>query len=92
MVELLKQAQYHPFPVEEQIVSIFAGTRGFLDDLAIDRVPDFEDELLKHMRNEHPEILDEIRESGALSDELVTRLERVIAHLKDRFLNPKSEE
>jgi len=54
MVELLKQPQYNTYTVNEQIVSIFAGTQGLLDDLPLERVLDFESEMLAHVRDEHP--------------------------------------
>jgi F-type H+-transporting ATPase subunit alpha len=82
MVELLKQPQYQPYPVEEQIVSIFAGTQGLLDSLPVARVPAFEAELLKHFRNEHPELLEAIRAGKELPDELAARLRQVIEAFK----------
>jgi F-type H+/Na+-transporting ATPase subunit alpha len=82
MVELLKQAQYRPYPVEEQVVSILAGTRGLLDSLPVPQVLEFEAALLEHFRDEHPEILDEIRSKKALSDELAERIAKVIGDFK----------
>jgi F-type H+-transporting ATPase subunit alpha len=90
MVELLKQPQYKPFPVEEQIVSIYAGTKGFLDDLPISGVAAFEAALLVHFRNETPELLQEIRETGALSDELTTKLSDAIGNFKTHY-SPEGE-
>src|SRR5580704_8114642 len=60
MVELLKQGQYQPMPVEEQVVSLFAGTQGFLDTLPVEQVARFEAELLQHIRDQHGDILDQI--------------------------------
>jgi F-type H+/Na+-transporting ATPase subunit alpha len=91
MVELLKQAQYRPFTIAEQIVSIFAGARGFLDSLPRDQVSAFEQEMLTHIRQEHPEIFEEIKSSGALSDDLSDRLKKVIDDLKDRFVAARAE-
>ena len=82
MVELLKQPQYRPYPVEEQVVSIFAGTKGLLDSLPPGKVLAFEAELLKHFRNEFPELLDEIREKKALSDELTEKITKIIEDFK----------
>ena len=69
MVSTLNQPQYAPWPVEEQVVAIFAGTRGYLDDIPTDQVPRFQDELREFLRTEGS-VLKEIRESGELSDEL----------------------
>jgi F-type H+/Na+-transporting ATPase subunit alpha len=82
MVELLKQAQYRPYPVEEQVVSILAGTRGLLDSLPVPQVLGFEAALLEHFRDEHPEILEEIRTKKTLSDELAERIAKVITDFK----------
>ena len=86
MVELLKQAQYRPFPVEEQIVSVFAGTKGLLDKLEVSQVLAFETELLKHFRDEFPEVLDQLRESGALDDDLSARMTEIINDFRGQYL------
>jgi F-type H+-transporting ATPase subunit alpha len=85
MVELLKQGQYRPYAVEEQVVSIFAGTKGFLDDLPGSEVSRFENALLKHFRHEHPEILDELRETQQISDDLGGRITKVVADFKSHY-------
>ena len=69
MVELLKQGQYAPLPVNEQVCMIFAGTKGYLDDIAIGDVPQFEKDLLEFLRDQKHEILDAILETGAIRDE-----------------------
>ena len=61
LTELLKQPQYSPMPFEEQTVSIFAGTNGFLDAIPVDRVNEYESAMLSHMRSEHAEVLETIR-------------------------------
>src|SRR5271170_2431159 len=68
LTELLKQAQFAPVPVEEQVVSIFAGTRGFLDSIAINDINRFEASMLGELRSSKPELLDTIRSEGAISD------------------------
>jgi F-type H+-transporting ATPase subunit alpha len=68
LVELLKQPLHAPMAVEEQIVSIFAGTNGYLDDVAVDDVRRYEQELLEYFRTRHADIMDTIRRSGALPD------------------------
>jgi F-type H+-transporting ATPase subunit alpha len=85
MVELLKQAQYAPLKVEEQVLSIFAGTRGLLDKVEVAHVPAFESAMLDHFRNEFPEVLDEIRERKALSDELSEQIKKIVTDLRSHW-------
>jgi F-type H+-transporting ATPase subunit alpha len=92
MVELLKQPQYRPFSVEEQVVSIFAGTQGYLDDLEVSAVPRFETALLIHVRDEHPEVLEEIRDSGQISDQLNATLKEIIGNFKVSSARTDEEE
>ena len=84
MVSTLNQPQHAPWPVEEQVVAIFAGTRGYLDDIPTDQVPRFQDELREFLRTEGS-VLKEIRESGELSDELTKRIEEQIDKFKNSF-------
>src|SRR6202166_3315395 len=70
MVEILKQGQYSPVPVEKQVLIIYAGTEGFLDDLPLDQCRAFEDGLFKFVENAHPGMLSTIREKKALDDTL----------------------
>jgi len=83
LTQLLKQPQYSPMPVEEQVVVIFAGTRGFLDSVAVDRVSVYEQDLLADMRANGKKILDAIRTKKALDDalegELTAYLEKFTA-------------
>ncbi|MEZ5687861.1 MAG: F0F1 ATP synthase subunit alpha [Caenibius sp.] len=69
LTELLKQPQFSPLPFEEQTVSIFAGTNGYLDSIAVDAVTRYEAEMLSYMRSEHADVLTLIRESKAFEDE-----------------------
>ncbi len=85
LMELLKQEQYQPMPVEEQVVVIYAGINGYLDDLPIDGVKKFEREFLKFMRDEHRDILDDIRESRNLSEETEEKLKRAIENFRKEF-------
>ncbi|HEX9943939.1 MAG TPA: F0F1 ATP synthase subunit alpha [Thermoanaerobaculia bacterium] len=82
MVELLKQPQYQPYNVNEQVLSIFAGTRGFLDDVPVREVARFEAALLKHFRDEHPEVLDELESARDLPEALAEQISRVIRDFK----------
>ncbi|HKX77050.1 MAG TPA: F0F1 ATP synthase subunit alpha [Novosphingobium sp.] len=73
LTELLKQAQFAPMPFEEQTVSIFAGTNGYLDKVPVDRVTQYEAEMLSWMRAEHADILKDIRESQKFEGDVQTR-------------------
>lgn len=85
MTELLKQGQYCPMPVEEQVVVIYAGVNGFLDSLPVESIQEFEKEFLVYLRNGYPEILAEIREKKVISDELAERLNKVVKEFVDQF-------
>ncbi len=85
LVELLKQPQHQPMPVEEQVVSIFLGTGGHLDSVPVEDVRRFETELLDHMRASEEKILTEIRDSQKLTDETADSLTKVINHFKNGF-------
>ncbi|MCH8110573.1 MAG: F0F1 ATP synthase subunit alpha [Proteobacteria bacterium] len=74
LTELLKQPQYSPLPVEEQVVVIFAGVRGYLDKIAVKDVTRFEQALLGEIRSKHGDILDTIRNEQALSEETEKKL------------------
>jgi F-type H+-transporting ATPase subunit alpha len=82
MVELLKQPQYQPYNVNEEVLSIFAGINGFLDDLPVSEVRPFEAALLKHFRDEYPEILDELEQTRDLPNDLADRIRTVIRDFK----------
>ncbi|MEO8813829.1 MAG: F0F1 ATP synthase subunit alpha [Mycobacterium sp.] len=85
LVELLKQAQYSPMPVEEQVISVFLGTAGHLDSVPIEDVGRFETELLDHIRASDAAILTDIRETKKLSDENNEKLVGVIGQFKKGF-------
>jgi len=85
LVELLKQKQYRPLPVEEQVISIFLGTEGHLDSVPVEDVSRFEAELLDHVRASEGDILTQIRETGKLGDELSEKLVDVINQFKKGF-------
>jgi F-type H+-transporting ATPase subunit alpha len=84
LVELLKQPQSHPYPVEEQVVSVWAGTTGKLDDVAVEDVRTFESELLDQLRREGT-ILATIRETKKLDDDTEAALDKVVEELKFTF-------
>ena len=85
LTELLKQPQYSPLAVEEQVVSVYAGTRGYLDGIAVSDVGRFERELLARMHSKHAGILDAIRTKKALSPELEAELKDAIESFAKTF-------
>ncbi|GAA4211309.1 F0F1 ATP synthase subunit alpha [Actinocatenispora rupis] len=86
LVELLKQDQSSPFPYEEEVVSIWAGTTGKLDTVPVSDVRRFETEFLGYLRHNHKHVLDGIAESGALSDDATASLESAIEKFTQNFL------
>jgi len=78
LTQLLKQGQFQPMPIEEQVVSIFAGVRGFLDTVPPNKVVDFEQKLLGEMRAKHSDVLTTIRTEQALSDATEKKLASII--------------
>ncbi len=85
LVELLKQPQYQPMPVEEQVVSIFLGTGGHLDSVPVEDVRRFETELLDHMRASEEKFLSGVHDSGKLSEEGENQLTEIINNFKKGF-------
>ncbi len=83
MVELLKQKQYSPIPVEEQIVILFAATKGFLDNIEIERVHEFEWRLLQYMKADKQYILDEIKEKKDIEN--LDELNKALEEFKSKF-------
>jgi F-type H+/Na+-transporting ATPase subunit alpha len=86
LVEILKQNQYLPLPVEKQVAIIFAGTQGYLDDLPVEQCRKFEDELYRFIENAHPSLWNEIRTKKALDDELRGKLKAAVEEFKARFV------
>jgi F-type H+/Na+-transporting ATPase subunit alpha len=74
MTEILKQGQYQPMPVEEQVVDLWMAGNGYLDDVPVEEVKEFESQYLDYMRTAHPELLQQIAQEQALSDEVIERL------------------
>lgn len=74
MTELLKQPQFSPVAVEEQVVSIFAGTRGYLDTIEVANIGRFEAAMLSEIKTTHPELLDAIRAEQEISPAVETAL------------------
>src|ERR1700734_2897669 len=85
LVELLKQPQYSPFPVERQVVSIWMGTNGYLDDVPLEDVGRFEHDFLDYVQRERSGIYDAIRESKVLSDDTASALKEAIDDFRKNF-------
>jgi len=86
MVEVLKQPPYRPIPIEKQVVQIFAGTKGFLDDIPVSAVTKFEEELTTFIDSKYPQILESIRESKKLDSETEEELKSAIEDFKSQFV------
>ncbi|MCT1998192.1 F0F1 ATP synthase subunit alpha [Brachybacterium muris] len=91
LMELLKQSQYSPFPVEEQVVSIWAGTTGKFDDIEVEDVRDFEAQLLEHLRH-NGSVLSTIRESSKFEKDTEEELARILEDVKRDYLAGKRED
>jgi F-type H+-transporting ATPase subunit alpha len=85
VVEILKQKQYTPYPVEDEVMSIWTVTTGHLDDLPVERAQEFEAGLLDHLRTRHSEIGESIRKTGNLDDDTVERLKSAVEEFKSSF-------
>ena len=85
LTELLKQGQYQPLPFEEQVISIFAGVRGYLDAIPVNAVGRFEKQLLDSIRAEHKDILDAIRTSGDLAADTEAKLKTALERFAQAF-------
>jgi F-type H+-transporting ATPase subunit alpha len=89
--EILKQGQYQPLPLEKQVLIIFAGTQGYLDDLAVEECRKFEDDLYRFVDNAHRGVWEEIRTKKALDDALRATLKAVIEEFKARFVADRAK-
>jgi F-type H+/Na+-transporting ATPase subunit alpha len=85
LVELLKQPQYSPYPVERQVVSVWAGTEGYLDDVPVEDVRRFEREFLDEIQRSRPGIYDAIRETGELSEDTIVALKDSVGEFRRGF-------
>jgi len=86
LTELLKQKQYSPMGVEEQVPLIYAGVNGHLDNIPVDKIGQFETDFLNHLRSEQADLLATISKEGALSKELEARLKDVVVSFVKAFL------
>ena len=85
LTELLKQAQFSPLKMEEQVVVIYAGVNGYLDPLSVNRIKAFEDGLLAHIRSKNADILETVRSSGDLSDAVAAKLKSAVESFAKSF-------
>ena len=86
ITELLKQPQYQPMKVEDQVLSLFASKNNFIDKVEIEDMHDFEKSMLRYFAETHPEIVKEIRDKGDISDELNEKIREAMQKALDEFL------
>ena len=89
LVQMLKQGQYVPLPVNKQVLVIYAATNGFVDDYPVEILEKYEEELYHFMDNRHPEIMKEITEKKIISDELKAKLNEALNKFKEQFVYEK---
>lgn len=87
MVEVLKQGPYSPLPIEKQVIIIYAGAKGFLDSISVDRVVEFEEGLYRFIENKKPDLFGQIRDKKALDSEIEAILKALIEEFKAGFGN-----
>jgi F-type H+-transporting ATPase subunit alpha len=86
LVEILKQKQYMPMPMEKQVLIIYAGVNGFVDDLPVESLAAFESELFDSLERKEASVLDKIAETKALTDEIVKDVEATLNDFKKTFV------
>jgi F-type H+-transporting ATPase subunit alpha len=91
LTEILKQGQYQPLPFSKQILIIYAGTQGLLDDMPVDQLRDFEKGLYSYVDNAYPDILKAIEEKKILDDDLRAAMTKVIKEFKEQFASQRKE-
>ncbi len=91
LVEILKQGQFVPLPVEKQVLMIFAGTEGFLDELPVSDLARFEEDLYKYIESKYPNLLPSIVQKQALDDGIKAEMRKAIEACKKRFLMGEDE-
>ena len=82
LTELLKQKQYSPMTVAEQVISVFTGVKGFLDDVDLTQIKKFEDDIIEKIKSEKPEIIDAIQTTGKLEEDMEKLLVQTIEEYK----------
>ena len=89
LVEILKQPQYEPMPVEKQVATIFAGTNGFLDEYDVRALVEYEKQYLTYLETRYPEVLSEIKEKKIISADLETKMKKILEEFKGVFTPPQ---
>ncbi len=89
LVEILKQDQYQPLPFSKQILIIYAGTNGYLDDLEVEQIRSFEAELYKYVDSMNPQLLDSIMQKKTLDDALKADIKKTLDEFKQRFVSER---
>ena len=84
LTELLKQDQYSPMTVAEQVISVFTGVKGYLDDIELNKIKKFEKDIVEKIKSERPEIIDSIESSGKLEENTEKLLSQIIEEHKKR--------
>ena len=82
LTELLKQDQYSPMTVAEQVISVFTGVKGYLDDVELGKIKKFEQDIVEKIKNDKPEIIEEIQSSGKLEEKTEKNLIKIIQDYK----------
>ena len=85
LTELLKQQQYSPMTVAEQVISVFCGVKGYLDDIELRDISEFENKIIDRCKSDKPEIIDSILSSGKLDEDSEKDLIEIITNLKKNF-------
>ena len=85
LTELLKQKQYSPMSVAEQVISVFCGVKGYLDDVELKDIANFESKIIEKCKSEKPEILESVLSSGKLEEDIEKLLVETIMELKKNF-------
>ena len=85
LVELLKQGQYVPVPVEKQVISIFMGTNGYMDEIPLHQIKRFEKEMWEYVEVNYPEVLESIKKEKQLSDSTVEKLKKIASEMQASF-------
>ena len=91
LVATLNQPAYAPWPVEEQVVAIYAANQGLLDRVEVSDVPAVNDAIIRAVREKAPEVLDEVRDTKDLSDEAIAKLDGIVPGVVDQFAVPEEK-
>ena len=84
LTELLKQDQYSPMPVAQQVIAVFSGVKGFLDDVELSDIKDMEKQIYEQIKLSNPEIIDSINSTGKLEEESEKQLTKIITEFKKK--------